>query len=158
MKLMRMMVLLMVPLFLVGCVSMLYPEPASPSEEAVQEIHVPITKVSTQHQQSSSSSSQQEFPLQITATVTHPAQILGKAGFSPSEFMIETGDSVTWRNDDPQRKVATLVIHQENTRHFITSPTIKYGEEWENVFTMPAEYSYWTVEYGVKGKLRVKED
>ncbi|MEK6951124.1 MAG: hypothetical protein AABX13_05370 [Nanoarchaeota archaeon] len=100
--------------------------------------------------------SQLQFPLEVTATITYPATIMGKAGFLPAELTIEVGDSVTWLNADPRKKTLTLTFQEGKTRNFITSPSIIPAAEWVQVFTEPAEYRYWTVGYGVTGKLVVK--
>lgn len=95
--------------------------------------------------------------IEVTATVTHPASILGKKGFLPAELTIEAGDSVTWTNADPQKKKLVLTFQKINTREFITSPSLPPEKEWDYVFTEPVEYVYWTTGYGVKGRLIVKE-
>ncbi len=94
--------------------------------------------------------------IEVTATITHPATILGKNGFSPAELTIEAGDSVTWTNADPQRKIMVLTFQKAGAREFITSISIPPGKEWDHVFTSPGEYTYWTVQHGTKGKLVVK--
>lgn len=100
---------------------------------------------------------EETFPILVTATITHPATILGKEGFSPAELTIDAGDSVTWLNADQREKVLVLTFQKINTREFITSLSIPPGQEWDHVFTQSGEYTYWTTGYGVKGKLVVKE-
>lgn len=99
----------------------------------------------------------QQLPLEVTATITHPVTILGKAGFSPAELTIEAGDAVTWTNADPQKKALTLTFQEETTRNFLASPLITPTAEWTGTFTEPREYRYWTVGYGITGLLVVKE-
>ncbi len=96
----------------------------------------------------------------VTATVTHPVTILGKEGFSPSEITIEPRDSITWANADPQKKDVVLTFEKQGatTAKFRTSPVISPGMEESMIFSEPGMYVYWTIGYGVKGKLRVTEN
>ncbi len=157
-------------LFLVGCLPWQSPEepPEPPSEppltKANKEIKTnheigaknPVSKIKQQPLQLSRIPSSGSF-IEVIATITHPATILGKNGFSPAELTIEVGDSITWTNADPQKKTLVLTFQRVNTREFVTSPSLQPGREWDYAFTEPGEYIYWTVGYGVKGRLVVKE-
>lgn len=99
---------------------------------------------------------EEELPVDITATVTHPAAIIGRDGFEPEEISIEAGDSITWTNADIKLVVLTFQNLHNRYRMF-TSSAIKRGQQWEYTFSEAGEYDYWTTAYGVKGKVLVKE-
>lgn len=155
---------LMVLLLLLGCLPWQSPSGNSDPSAALP----PEVKAKDHSSAPSSQTRQQPFQpsripssgssIEVTATITHPATILGKPGFSPAELAIEAGDSVTWTNHDPQKKVLVLTFQKAGTREFITSRAIRPGREWDHVFTEPGEYIYWTVGYGVKGKVMVREE
>lgn len=99
----------------------------------------------------------QEIPLEIIATVTRPAIILGKNGFQPTQMTIDVGDSITWSNEDPGQREVVLTFQKDKLLNkIITSPIIKVNTEWEYTFTEAGTYEYWTVAYGRKGKIVVR--
>jgi len=82
--------------------------------------------------------------------------ILGQQGFSPQEISIKAGDSITWKNADPQRKRIVLTFQRGREQNqFFSSPALWPKEEWEHTFWEEGEYNYWTTAYGVKGKVIV---
>lgn len=92
----------------------------------------------------------------IIVGVTRPVTILGKEGFSSSDVSIKAGDSITWKNADPQQKKVVLIFQQGRERNqFFNSPVILPDDEWESVFWDEGEYNYWTTAYGVEGKVIV---
>ncbi len=100
--------------------------------------------------------SEEKIPFLITATITHPVQVLGKQGFDPKEVSIDLDDSVTWTNNDPLAEDITLTIHKSGTRKFMTTPILKFGQQGTLMFTEKGTWTYWSVEYGVKGKIVVE--
>ena len=93
--------------------------------------------------------------IQVTATVTHPINIFGRNGFAPEIITIQAGDSITWTNRDPEHKEVALTFYEEGTRHFRNSRTIRPAQEETMIFPQKINYTYWTVGYGVKGKIIV---
>ncbi len=92
----------------------------------------------------------------IIVGITRPVTILGKEGFSPSNISIKVGDSITWKNEDPQRKRVVLIFQQGREQNkFFSSPALWPEEEWEHTFWEEGEYNYWTTQYGVEGKVVV---
>lgn len=154
-------VFLFIVLFLISCLPWQSSREAPMDNENIEknELRAPAQKQSVKkssQQPFEPSKIKRQFPIEVTATITHPATILGRHGFSPSELTIEAGDSVTWTNADPQEKIIVLTFQKIGTREFITSISILPGKEWDYVFTSPGEYTYWTVQYGTKGRLMVK--
>ena len=146
---MRTMTMLLSFLLLIGCLPWQSPSGAT----TVETLHI---KQSLPQQIDTDTLPLNKFPLSVEATITHPAIILGKKGFSPAELVIQAGDSVTWQNNDPKHKIVTIIFQKDGTRSFITSSQIPPDGSWENVFTESGDFTYWTVAYGTKGKLRVK--
>lgn len=95
-------------------------------------------------------------PQESVTGISHSVRILGSQGFDPLELRIRVGDKVIWANRDLRQKDAVLTFQYENSRDFINSEIIKPDQSWEYVFTQPGTYSYWTVGYGVNGKLIVE--
>lgn len=92
----------------------------------------------------------------IIVGITRPVNILGKEGFSPSDINLKSGDSITWKNTDPQQKLIVLTFQRwREQNNFFTSPILLPEEEWEYVFWEEGEYNYWTTAYGVEGKVIV---
>jgi plastocyanin len=80
--------------------------------------------------------------------------ILGKEGFDPEEITVKKGDAVVFTNNDPNGKDAVLTF--QLGRKFINSNQIKAGEQYEQIFEEAGTYDYWTVNYGIKGKIIVE--
>lgn len=80
-------------------------------------------------------------------------RIVGKEGFDPMQVTINSGDSVTWVNDD--KKALTLTIFKEG-KWYLNSDVIEPGQSFEQEFKEAGEYDYWTLAYGVKGKITVQ--
>jgi len=80
--------------------------------------------------------------------------ILGKGGFDPAELTVKKGTLVVFMNNDPKSKDALLTF--QVGRKFINSDIIKPGEKYEQLFDEEGTYEYWTIGYGVKGKVIVE--
>ena len=92
----------------------------------------------------------------IIVGITRPVTILGQQGFSPPEISIKAGDSITWKNANPQHKKVVFIFQRGREQNkFFNSPVILPEEEWEYVFWEEGEYNYWTTQYGVEGKVIV---
>lgn len=92
----------------------------------------------------------------IIVGITRPVAILGREGFSPPDISIKAGDSITWKNEDPQQKRVVLIFQQGREQNkFLNSPSLWPEEEWEYTFWEEGEYNYWTTAYGVEGKVTV---
>lgn len=83
-------------------------------------------------------------------------EILGANGFDPAELTIQKNDLVRWTNNDPKAKDAVITFQYENSREFENSEVIPAQGTWEKVFTVSGTYTYWTVGYGVQGKIVVE--
>jgi plastocyanin len=88
------------------------------------------------------------------ATEGTDVRILGKGGFDPAEIRVGKGATVTFLNDDPAGKEIGLVF--QKGRQLINSDRIKAGEKYEHTFEGAGTYNYWTLEYGVRGKVVVE--
>lgn len=75
------------------------------------------------------------------------ARIAGKS-IDPLEISIDAGDSVTWFNS--LGKGTTLTIMKDG-KHYMNSPIINQGEQWELEFTEAGEYEYWALAFGPQG-------
>ena len=82
--------------------------------------------------------------------------VLGANGFAPAELIIRKNDLVRWTNNDPQGKDMVITIQYENSREFVNSDIVSVQGTWEKVFTTSGTYTYWTIGYGVKGKVMVE--
>ena len=92
----------------------------------------------------------------IIVGITRPVAIQGKKGFSPADISIKTGDSITWSNNDPERKRNVLIFQRGREQNkFFSSPALWPEKEWEHTFWEEGEYNYWTTAYGVEGKVIV---
>lgn len=80
--------------------------------------------------------------------------ILGKEGFDPAEITVKEGSTVVFTNNDPKGK--SLVLTFQIGRKFIASGKIEAGKKYEQVFDEKGTYDYWTITYGVKGKVVVE--
>src|SRR3989344_5718152 len=80
-------------------------------------------------------------------------RMVGKEGFDPMEVTINAGDSLTWVNDD--KKALTLTIFKKG-KWYLNSNVIEPGQSFEQEFKEAGEYDYWTLAYGVKGKITVQ--
>ena len=80
--------------------------------------------------------------------------ILGKGGFDPEELTVQTGAIVTFMNNDPKNK--DIVLTFKAGKKFINSDKIKAGEKYEQEFAEAGTYEYWSLAYGVKGKIIVE--
>ena len=81
-------------------------------------------------------------------------EILGKDGFSPAEALVSSGEEVVFLNKASRDVVITF--QKDGTRLFTNSPLIKTGKTYTHVFSEAGSYTYWTVGYGVKGKVTVE--
>ena len=88
-----------------------------------------------------------------TKTTSGDIRIVGKEGFDPMEATIKAGDSVTWVNDD--KKALTLTIFKDG-KWYLNTDVIEPGQSFEQEFTEAGEYDYWTLAYGIKGKITVQ--
>ncbi len=104
----------------------------------------------------------QEEPIARGAAPTSPiilieeVHILGKEGFDPQQITIGVGDTIIWINKDPQGKVAVLTFQKDGSRTFFASKSIQVGGADSFLFEEPGSYTYWTVGYGVRGKVVVE--
>ena len=89
-------------------------------------------------------------------TQTDEIKILGKYGFDPAESRVSEGQIVVWRNDNPQKKGESLTFLKEDAgRTIFSTNLIRYGETYSHQFST-GTYDYWSVGFGVKGKLIVE--
>ena len=99
--------------------------------------------------------------MRITAIVTRKASILGRAGFSPAVIKAQAGDIIVWTNNDIEHRTVEMVFEKINSsdpaRRFITTKTISYQSQYQGIFE-EGIYDYWTVGYGTKGRIVVKDN
>lgn len=84
---------------------------------------------------------------------TNEIRIVGKAGFEPMELSIKAGGTITLINTD---KVSLLITIYKNDKFFQNTPLIKKGDKYELTLKDSGNYEYWSVAYGVKGKITVE--
>ena len=94
-------------------------------------------------------------PSEIIQGRAYMVDILGADGFDPAELRIGKNDLVRWTNKDPKAKDAVITFQYENSREFVNSDIIPAQGTWEKVFTVSGTYTYWTIGYGVQGKVMV---
>lgn len=143
-------------LLAVGCTSIPLFSPVASSSDSSTTPDSTTVQSSTQPFPAPLKQPNPKAPIKVTALITHPVSILGKAGFSPPEMSMSVGDSITWANNDPSQKKLVLIVQKQGTREFMTAGQIPPGGEETLVFDLPGTYIYWTVAYGVKGKLVVE--
>ncbi|MBI2208516.1 hypothetical protein HYU50_03395 [Candidatus Woesearchaeota archaeon] len=88
-----------------------------------------------------------------TQAASGDVSIVGKEGFDPLEMAISAGDAVTWINGDEKDLVITFF---KDGSFYLNSAVIKPGESFEHEFKDKGSYEYWTLAYGVKGKITVQ--
>src|SRR3989344_6093621 len=104
-------------------------------------------------QQEEASESMEQADDAIENAASSDVRIVGKEGFDPTEVTIHAGDSLTWVNDD--KKALTLTIFKKG-KWYLNSNVIEPGQSFEQEFKEAGEYDYWTLAYGVKGKITVQ--
>ena len=92
----------------------------------------------------------------IGASISHSTSIVGKAGFEPMKTTINLGDSISFTNNDPQKRSTVLSMKRDQERKYVNSPLLKSEETWEYFFNIKGEYTIWTAAYGVMGKVVVE--
>src|SRR5665647_3010871 len=120
-------VLVAAPLLVAGCTSTSNPSP-SPSTATVSTATTAATSNATTSIATSS-------PNPSTSAASQTVVMQGFT-FQPASITIQTGASVTWRNDDS-------VSHQivSNTNAF-SSPVLNAGGSYTHVFDQAGTYSY----------------
>lgn len=104
-------------------------------------------------QQEEASESMEQADDAMENAASSDVRIVGKEGFDPTEVTINAGDSLTWVNDD--KKALTLTIFKKG-KWYLNSNVIEPGQSFEQEFKEAGEYDYWTLAYGVKGKITVQ--
>ena len=104
-------------------------------------------------QQEEASESMEQADDAMENAASSDVRIVGKEGFDPMEVTINAGDSLTWINDD--KKELTLTIFKKG-KWYLNSNVIEPGQSFEQEFKEAGEYDYWTLAYGVKGKITVQ--
>ena len=89
-------------------------------------------------------------------SATHTVKILGKEGFSSGAINIQAQDTIVFVNLDPRKKAAVITFQKDSSRTFLNSEIIAAGASWKYSFDEPGEYQFWTVGYGVRGRIRVR--
>lgn len=130
-------------LLIVGCQQKVVEEDKISEIEEKQESE-PVEKTSTEN----------SVVEETIKTVTYGSEIeiLGKKGFDPSELSVSESSSINFVNNAPK----PVVLIFKNGPRSSSSPTIKSGDSYEHVFEETGTYDYWTVGYGVKGKIVVE--
>ncbi|MFH1276556.1 MAG: hypothetical protein ABIH82_05590 [Candidatus Woesearchaeota archaeon] len=97
----------------------------------------------------------EDSEVSIPTFSTTEVTVLGKNGFDPAELTVNEGDTVVFINKDPAEKDFSITFQRLGTRIFTNSDITGYGNSWENTFEA-GTYYFWTLGYGVKGKLIVE--
>lgn len=97
-----------------------------------------------------------EIPTTLPLLILEEVRILGSAGFDPSELTISVGDQVVFTNADSREKATVLTFQKDGTQQFINSESIQPGGTWTYAFEELGAYEYWTIGYGVKGRIVVE--
>ncbi len=93
-----------------------------------------------------------------TAPKIYHVGSFGREGFSPDFIAIKPGDTIIWNNFDPEKRIMVIVFRNlGNQWEYINSPQVKPRERYSYLFTKVGDYEFWTTEYGVMGKIEVKE-
>lgn len=83
------------------------------------------------------------------AAGTHEVKIAGMQ-FAPATLIVQRGDTVTWRNDDP-------VPHTATAAGAFDSGNIAPGKTFSRRMDRPGDYDYvCTYHPGMKGRIEVK--
>ncbi len=139
-------ILILLMVFVSACAQQ--PQAVQPTQTAEQPAAEP------QEEETSESMDQADDAMENEAkTASSDVRIVGKAGFDPMEITINAGDSLTWINDD--KKELTLTIFKKG-KWYLNSNVIEPGQSFEQEFKEAGEYDYWTLAYGVKGKITVQ--
>ena len=97
-------------------------------------------------------------PEEAGFSISQNIKILGKSGFDPAEISIKRGDTLIWLNEDTKNMVLNI---KKGTKpawaKVVASDLIKKGESYERTFDEAGDYEYWTIAYGVIGKITVTE-
>ena len=121
------------------------PQAVQPTQTAEQPAAEP--------QQEEASESMEQADDAMENAASSDVRIVGKEGFDPTEVTINAGDSLTWVNDD--KKALTLTIFKKG-KWYLNSNVIEPGQSFEQELKEAGEYDYWTLAYGVKGKITVQ--
>ncbi|MBI2662422.1 hypothetical protein HYX11_03105 [Candidatus Woesearchaeota archaeon] len=82
-------------------------------------------------------------------------EVLGKNGLEPKEVKTKLGDKIRFYNKDPANKDMEITMRLGKTNKFITTPIIKPNMYTEYFFSEAGDYTYWTIGYGIQGKIEV---
>jgi len=149
-KYMLFLAIVMVALFIVGCQkeSVSEMEASEPAGEApVREATQPVAREPVQ---------QEETAAPRRVVTAGEVQVLGKEGFDQEELSVRAGSAVAFVNSDPAEKDMTLVFQKDGSRTFLTTQVIQPGETYEQVFEEAGDYDFWTIGYGLRGKITVE--
>ncbi|MBI4439460.1 hypothetical protein HY638_00650 [Candidatus Woesearchaeota archaeon] len=131
MKILNLLALSVLLLLVAGCAKTA-PQPDAPAAPAEPQVEPVPTEPATVE------------PVSKPAGGSAEVQILGRAGFEPSEIKISTGTTVTWRVSD----TTTHRLIQVGTG--VSSPLLKPGATYEYTFNQPGKFEVLDVVF--KGK------
>ncbi len=138
----RYLMVLLVVILLVGCQSSV-PETEPAAAKAVKEA-----------KEAAGSPTAAVVSEKEPALAQEEVAILGREGFDPEELTITEGKPVVFVNQDSR---AVVITFQHNTsRKVANSVVIPPGESYIHSFTEAGTYDYWTIGYGIKGKITVE--
>jgi len=147
--------IMLVLLVLVSACAQQTASPVQPARPAEQPIVQPEEDVAAMEDESGESMGDKTGDVmeETTRALSGDVSIVGKEGFDPLEMAISAGDAVTWVNGD--EKDLVIAFFKDGSFYF-NSAVIKPGESFEHEFKDKGSYEYWTLAYGVKGKLTVQ--
>lgn len=139
---------MMAALVVVGCTKAPIIEETTTTDQPTETVEEPSDEMTGASMTDWSSSEE------TAETLTGDVEILGKDGFSPAEASVNVGEEVVFLNK--ASKDVVITFQNDGTRMFTNSQLVKTGTTYSHVFSEAGSYTYWTVGYGVKGKLVVE--
>lgn len=140
--------IMLVLLVLVSACAQQTAQPVQPTRPAEQPIAQPEEDGAAMEDKEVEAMEKEE-----TKMTAGDVRIVGTEGFDPMEMAISAGDAVTWVNDDKKDLVISFF---KDGNFYLNSAIIKPGESFEHEFKDKGSYEYWTLAYGVVGKITVQ--
>ena len=134
----------------------------SPTQEAAvaEDVKAPSTEETVSNEEVEVPSAEE---MEVTVPViAGDVSVIGPEGFTPMEFSVKVGESVTFVNNnaddvDVVDDVVLVFKEQFTLGNAKNSPTLKVGEAYTHTFSKAGIFEVWTVGYGVKGIITVTE-
>ena len=149
-KYMLLCVLMMAALVVAGCTKAPVVEETAAPVQPVETAEEPNVEATETEVSTTSESSSEETVEALSGDV----EILGAEGFSPAEASVSVGEEVVFLNS--LNKNVVITFKNEGTGKYTNSKLIKTGMTYSHTFPEAGSYTYWTIGYGIEGKLVVE--